>query len=176
MRVLRRSVMSVPIHPQSQRPRELRRRVVLSARLRAGAQWSDACILNISSRGLLIQSGRAGEKGSLVELRRGDHVIVARVAWHDGAHVGLKSEDRLPVEEIMSLSQSKSLKLLALNEPLADRRKFARTISNDARLRGRLIEFASVGVITVSLALAVWTMVQEAFAVPLAKVEAALIG
>ena len=38
-----------------ERPRELRRRVILPARLRTGADWSDTCMLNISSRGLLIQ-------------------------------------------------------------------------------------------------------------------------
>ena len=85
-----------------QRPREVRRRVVLPARLLTGVQWSDTCILNISSRGLMIHSGRVAPKGSVVELHRGDHVIVARVVWRDGARVGLQSTDRVPVEEIMS--------------------------------------------------------------------------
>src|SRR5215218_5584495 len=100
--------MSRRFRNQIQRPRELRRRVVLPARLRTGAQWSDTCILNISSRGLMIHSGREAPRGSLVELRRGEHVIIARVAWRDGARVGLCSEDRVPIEEIMSVGYSQA--------------------------------------------------------------------
>ena len=110
----------------SQRPRELRRRVVLPARLRTGAQWSDACILNISSRGMMIHSGRAGPEGTRVELRRGEHVIIARVMWCDGGPAGLRSDERLPVEEIMSLSQSSALQLVASGGDLVDRRKSPR--------------------------------------------------
>ncbi len=62
---------------KSHRPRELRRRVVLPARLRIGSRWNDTCILNISSRGLLIHSPRLGNEGSGVELRRGGEVIEA---------------------------------------------------------------------------------------------------
>jgi len=79
------------------RPRELRRRVIMPARLRSCSGWTDACILNISSRGLLVHSARTGPAGSIVEVWRGDHVIVARVVWHDGARAGLEAEDKLPV-------------------------------------------------------------------------------
>src|SRR5579872_7025211 len=96
-----------------QRPRELRRRVVLPARMRAGAQWSDASILNISSRGLMIHSGRAGPTGSTLELRRGSHVIIAKVMWRDGSRAGLRSDARLPMEDILSGNQSTALSLVA---------------------------------------------------------------
>jgi len=160
---------------QSQRPRELRRRVMLPARLRAGAQWSDTCILNISSRGLLIHSARAAPEGSVVELRRGDQVIVARVMWREGARVGLQADERLPVEQIMSLGQSKALQLTASSGAAVERRKQPRT-EVDARLRGRAIEFASVAVIAASMALTIWSMASEALAKPMAAVSAALGG
>lgn len=166
--------MSVPKYSESHRPRELRRRVVLPARLRSGVQWSDTCILNISSRGLMIHSGRAAPKGSTVELRRGEHVIVARVVWRDGARVGLRSDDRLPVEEIMSLSQCKSLRLVATDGARVERRKRPRPSSGDSRLWGRAFEFVGVGVIALALALGVWAMAQQAFVAPLAQIEAAL--
>ena len=158
----------------SQCPRELRRRVVLPARLRTGAQWSDACILNISSRGMMIHSGRAGPEGTRVELRRGEHVIIARVMWCDGGRAGLRSDERLPVEEIMSLSQSSALQLVASGGDLVDRRKSPRPRADDARLRGRAFEFVGVGAVAVTLALGIWGMAQQALARPLAAVEAAL--
>lgn len=157
-----------------ERPRELRRRVVLPARLRSGAQWSDACILNISSRGLMIQSGRAGPEGTRVELRRGDHVIIARVVWRAGARAGLATDDRLPVEDILSLGQSSALQLVANNGALVERRKRPRKELGDARLRGRAIEFLGIGAIALVLSLGIWSMAEEAFAAPLARIEAAL--
>ena len=155
---------------QAQKPRELRRRVVVPARLRHGASWSDACILNISSRGLMIHTGRQILEGTRVELRRGDHVIVARVMWRDGGRAGLQAEDRVPVEEILTLGLSPSLQLTA--SP-GERRKHPRT-GDQSRLRGRAVEFAGVAAIAVSLAGGGLVMVERAFARPLALVSAAL--
>ena len=161
---------------QAQRPRELRRRVVLPARLKAGVQWSDVCILNISTRGLMIQSGRAGPTGSTVEIRRGDHVIIGRVVWREGPRAGVRCDERVPVEEIMSLGQSSALRLVASDGSAVERRKQPRRAEADARLRGRAIEFIGIGAIAVSLALGIWSTAQEALARPMARVEAALGG
>lgn len=155
---------------RAQKPRELRRRVVVPARLRHGASWSDTCILNISSRGLMIHTGRPVLKGAEVEIWRGDHMIVARVVWREGARAGLKAEDRVPVEEIITLGSAPALQLTA---DRGERRKRSRPESL-SRLRGRLIEFAGVVAIAVSLAGAGLTMVQTAFARSLAIVGAAL--
>ena len=154
----------------SQKPRELRRRVVVPARLRHGASWTDACILNVSSRGLMIHTGRPIVEGTQVEVRRGDHIIVARVMWRDGGRAGLKAEERVPVEEIMTLGQSPSLQLTAAT---GERRKHPRPGDN-SRLRGRAIEFAGVVTIAISLAGAGLAMIEQAFARPLAMVSAAL--
>ena len=167
----------MPPGPSSaQKPRELRRRVILPARLRLGAHWSDACILNISSRGLMIQASRAAPEGSVIELWKGDYVIVARVVWRKGVRAGLRSEDRVPVEEIMSLAQSPGLQLTATTgRPPYERRKRART-HEDSRIRARMMEFASVAVIAAFLATAAFAMVEQAFARPLAMISAALGG
>jgi len=151
------------------RPRELRRRVVVPARLRHGSSWSDACILNVSSRGLMIHTGRPIVRGMEVELRRGASVILARVVWRDGGRAGLRSEDRVPIEDIVTLGQSPALQLTATG----DRRKRPR-LDDHSRLQGRAIEFGGVLVIAASLALAGFTMVGAAFARPLAAVTSAL--
>jgi hypothetical protein len=162
----------------SGRPRELRRRVLLPARMRNGGQWADACILNISSRGLMIQSARAGPEGSVIELRRGEHVIVARVVWRDGARAGLQSEQRVPVEEIMSLSGSQALQLVANEGALIDRRSRPRPLASasHSRLQGRAMEFAAVLAIGAALAIGAWSTAQQAFAKPLERASAALGG
>ena len=134
--------------------------------------WSDACILNISSRGLMIHSGRPLMHGAEVEIRRGDHIIVARVVWGDGGRAGLRSDDRVPVEEIVTVGQSAVLQLTAAN---GERRKQSRP-EDRSRLQGKAIEFGGVLVVSVSLALAGLAMIESAFARPLAIVSAALGG
>jgi hypothetical protein len=156
--------------PHAHRPRELRRRVVMPARLRHGSSWSDACILNISSRGLMIHTGRPVARGTEVEVCRGDHVIVARVVWRDGGRAGLRSEDRVPIEQIVTLAKAPPLQLTA---GPANPSKKARA-HDRSRSRGRAIEFTSVLVIAASLAGAGLRMVESAFARPIALVTAVL--
>jgi|SRR5947209_5727731 len=152
------------------KPRELRRRIVLTARLRSGNSWSDACILNISSRGLLIQTGRSVAPGSRVELWRGDQVIVARVAWRDGARAGLEAHGRVPIDEIMSLGLAPALQLTA-----AERRRRPTTHAR-SRERARAYQFGGTVVIALLCAGAAFGMIEQALARPLAMVTAALGG
>lgn len=53
------------------KPRELRRKVLISARMRTGASWGDVCLLNLSSRGVLAQAAVPPPKGAYIEVRRG---------------------------------------------------------------------------------------------------------
>jgi hypothetical protein len=143
---------------------------MMPARLRHGASWSDACILNISSGGLMIHTGRPISQGTLVEIRRGEHAIVARVMWRNGARAGLQAEDRVPVEEIVTLGQSPALQLTAAR---VERRKRPRS-ADSSRSHGRAIELAGVVLIGACVAGAALTMVEAAFARPIAMVAAAL--
>lgn len=161
-----RSGSSLRLH----KPRELRRSVVVPARLRHGAGWSDACIVNVSSRGMLIHTSRPLAKGSEVEIRRGDQAILARVVWRDGARAGLQAQDRVPVEQILTIGQAAGLQLTA---PTGERRREQRPVDH-SRFKGRAIEFASATVIAIALASASLSMVHQAFARPLAAVSAAL--
>jgi hypothetical protein len=158
------------------RPRELRRRVVMPARLRSSGGWTDACILNISSHGLMIHSSRAGPQGSVVELWRGDHVIVARVMWQDGARAGLQTDERLAVEDILSLSGSAAMSLTAPQAASTDRRAQPRNEPDRRRQQGRMVEFVGVVLIGCTLAASAYGMVAQALAGPMALIDAALGG
>lgn len=140
--------------------------------MRIGMQWSDACILNVSSRGALIHSSRPITQGCLIELRHAEHVIIGRVIWREGAKAGLQAEERVPVEQILSLANSPALRLSAA-PPGAERRRQPRT-HEQSRSQSRALEFASVAIIGLALASAVFALVGEAFARPLARVSAAL--
>jgi len=140
--------------------------------MRASCGWSDASILNISSRGLQVNTTRAAVQRTTVEIWHGEHLIVAHVVWSKGTRAGLQAEQRVPVEELMTLSHVPKLQLTA---PELDRRKRPRS-HDESRLRSRAIEFAGLTIIVTSLALGGFVMLQEAFARPLAHVQAALGG
>jgi hypothetical protein len=143
--------------------------------MRTSAGWSDVCILNISSRGLLIHSGRAFPQGSIIELRHLDHVIVGRVVWRRGAKVGLQAEDRLAVDQILSLADSPGLSLTAAQHTPVERRRALRT-HDQSRQRSRMIEFAGLALVGAAFSLGAVGMVERAFAGPLEQARIALGG
>jgi hypothetical protein len=157
------------------RPRELRRRVILPALVRSDGGWGNASILNISSRGFLIQASRPTPKGSKVELRHGGYVIQARVVWRNGARAGLATESCVPVEEILSLGQAPGLQLTAGERSPIDRRVSARR-QVDSRIRGRLIEFAAIAALAACAGGCAVGIVHDTLAQPLARVGKALGG
>jgi hypothetical protein len=150
---------------------------MIRTRVRASSGWTDACILNVSSRGLLINASTAGvaPTGSTIELWHGEHVIGAEVVWRKGGRAGLRSEQRVPVEEIMALGKAPALQLTAAEWPPAERRKRPRS-HEESRLRSRAMEFAGIAAIASCLAVSALAMVEQAFAQPLALVERALGG
>ena len=99
-------------------------------------------------------------------------MIVGRVVWKDGPKAGLQSDDRVPVEQILSLTDGPVLSLSAVPSGV-ERRRRPRT-HEQSRIRSRIIEFAGVAIIAVALSSATFALVGQAFAQPLAQVRAAL--
>ena len=166
--------MSSRVSGRAHKARELRRRVLVPARLRANdAGWADACILNVSTGGLLIRAARPLANGSFVELRRDDQVIHARVVWREGARVGLKADGIVPVEKIVGL-QAPDVQLVA--PCAAIRLRTLRRSAERSRMAGRSGEFVAAVAVGVALAAASLSLVEQAFARPLALVSAALGG
>jgi hypothetical protein len=82
--------------------REPRRKVMLRARMRCGAEWGDVLIHNMSSRGLLATADTECPRGTIVEIRRIHHVIVGRVVWQKGAYFGIRTQDRIDIDGIVA--------------------------------------------------------------------------
>lgn len=146
---------------------------MLPAQLRNGASWTDACILNRSSRGLMVHMTEPPQQGSYVELRKGAHVIVARVIWSDSQKAGLCAQDRLDVEHIVTSAEAPQLQLTA--EPCRRTDPLPRGYG-DSRLQGRAMEFASVVAVGIFFAATVCALVSDALALPLADIQRALSG
>ena len=130
--------------------REPRHDVQLPARLRGDDSWSDVCIKNVSSHGMMLLINDPPQRGTYIEVRRGSAVVIGRVMWVSAGRCGLRTKEKISVAE-----------LTMANAPLADaasagdRRAQARAHHpGEAAARsaamGRLMQFAA----TVALVLA----------------------
>jgi hypothetical protein len=81
--------------------RSPRKKVVVPCRLNAGGLWSDACIRNISSRGMMITGDSAAKVGSYVDIRRGTIAITGRIVWADGPRFGVRTQDDITAEALV---------------------------------------------------------------------------
>jgi hypothetical protein len=154
------------------KPREERRNVVLEARLRGDRGWGQACILNLSSRGLLVYSDAPANPGSYVEIRRGEPVIVARVVWRRSNRIGLSSREKLQLGEMVSgTAASAGLQLTASNLAV-ERRKLSR--EDQSRLRARRGQFAAIAAFGACLAGLSYVAATAILTPAMSKVTAAL--
>ena len=146
--------------------------MLLPARVRTASGWSDACILNVSSRGMMIHAKTAPPDGT-IELRHNQFAFVLEIVWRNGTRVGVRSSERLPVEDILTVSESACLRLTAERREGEERRRAPRN-ADSSRLQGRAMEFAATAAIAVILAAGGFAMVTEAFARPMQTIEVAL--
>ena len=156
------------------KPRENRQKVMIKARMLDGTAWQDVCILNCSLHGLGIQSARAPQRGSYVEIRRGKQTIVARVAWSKGHRAGLRSQDPIFIAALVSGNDAATA---APNADFTERRRQPRLPAashSDSRSAGRAMEFACFAVIAAAVGLAGFSAVSQALAQPMEDVERAL--
>ena len=158
------------------KPREPRLKVMIAGRMRAGTSWRDICILNISSRGLLLQGSAPEQRGSYVEVHRGRHVIVARVVWTSGHRFGVYTQAPLQIEQIIELPDAPADPARALADAPADRRCSRRLDDrhNRSRYASRAIEFGFLILLGASAAVILYDSTRRALANPLGQVATAL--
>ena len=153
------------------KPREERRRTVLPARIRTGASWADACILNISSRGLMVYTRGAAPPGTVIELRRGSQIVIARVVWRQNQRVGLSAQGELPISEIIS---NQTAAAAAAAPAIGVERRRRRRDPDRSRQFSRALEFASIVFVGAVLGGFAAVSVERALAEPLTAVAAVL--
>lgn len=144
--------------------------------MRVGASWSDACILNLSSRGMLVQSGMVPERGNYLEIRRGQQVVVARVVWSKEQRFGVRTQDPVRAEELLDESGTAPPPQSA---PVGERRSVPRpaaTRHDRSRMRGRVLEFASLATFGAVSAFLLVSTISELLDRPLLAIESALVA
>ena len=167
-------------HNFALKPREARRKVRIPVRMRAGRGWADTCMLDVSSRGLSMQGDVAPPQGSYIEVRRGSHVIVARVVWTEDRRFGACTQDPIAVDALVSGSETPGTSTGKDSAPTAaERRAEPRALTpvemhHKSRMAGRSLEFAFFLVAIGSSAVLGEGLVREFFARPIVAVSAAL--
>ena len=147
--------------------------MMLPARMRSASGWSDACILNISSRGLLVFSSGSATPGSFVEVRRGGQLVVARVVWRKNQRIGLCSPDPVRVEDIISSQTAASAVQATAARPKFDRRCVPRS-ADRSRSQGRAMEFMGTLLVGSSIVLVAAVYAVDVLARPMLVIRAAL--
>jgi hypothetical protein len=111
--------------------------------------------------------------GTVIELRRGAQIVIARVIWRKNQRVGLSTQGELPIREIIS-SETAAAAVAAPAISAGIERRIRRRDEDRSRYASRAFEFASivfVGAVLGGFA-AVW--VEETLAKPLIAAAAAL--
>lgn len=147
--------------------------------MRVGASWSDVRIRNMSSRGLLVEAASPPARGTYVEIRRGTRVIVARSVWVGDDRCGLRTQDRLSIDEFNNESTDVGAQMVdsALADSGVERRSPSRAITtqhDQSRMLSRIGEFAAIASIGGFLAYLAAATLQETFARPLSVATTAI--
>lgn len=160
------------------KPREERQKVMITARMRSSASWQDVCILNLSKRGLGIQAPQVPPAGSYVEICRGYHVIIGRVMWAKGHRAGLRAQDPIWIQGLLSDPSVATERQPAAAEAFIERRRVPRTAQKHAesRFAGRAMEFTFVALAAVGMGAIAFGIVEQAFAEPMAQISSVLDG
>lgn len=139
--------------------------------------WMDACILNLSRRGMLVRAPKAPARGSYLEICRGAHVIVARVIWSTPDRFGVQTQDAVPAEELIRDPAGSSPPAKQAETGFSERRTQSRPREERdeaSRRKGRSMEFGALIAVGAIAALLIGESIAGAFAAPLEIANAAL--
>ena len=145
--------------------------------MRNGASWGDVCILNISSRGLGLQAANPPGRGSYVEIRRGQEIIIACVVWTKQHRFGVRAQDMLPIEQIIDEPDRSLPAQPTARETFVERRSGCRPQNarhEHSRVVARAMEFACIAILGASAATAAFAAVDDTLGGPLSRISAAL--
>ncbi len=157
--------------------REQRRPVRLSVRYKTDNGWSDAQIRNISSSGMMAVCESPPRRGTYVEFRRGDSIIVGRVMWTCDDRFGLKAQDKINLQSLTaSISQStketeERRKRDRAGEQLRVARPSAEELAARSAIAARAFQFVTIAVIAGAAVLFLVDSAYDTISKPLASAE-----
>jgi hypothetical protein len=161
------------------RPREDRKAVRISVRVRTDNGWIDATVRNVSSRGMMLHSLQPLCRNQFVEITRGRARVVGRIVWSDDVEFGLQAQDIVDISALLAQSQVggtiESTDRRAPPRPTRQTRTYVAIERNDrSKLVGYAIEKAAVLIACTSVSVLAVTSALEAAENPIEEVRVAL--
>lgn len=77
---------------------ESRAKASIPAQIFVTRKPADAVIMNISSRGVMLQTSQSLQVGNIVDIRRGTQSLVGTVRWVRGQQAGVRLQGRIVVQ------------------------------------------------------------------------------
>jgi hypothetical protein len=149
--------------------REQRHKVLIQARMRAGGLPTDICIRDVSSRGMLIQSGIAPPRGTYIEVITPTETIVGRVVWGNDARFGICTRDKLHLDMIIGARRSCAPADPAA--PGAGQRASPPAAVAQAPAGGRLFEFAILAAFAIAAVAVIGSTAYQTLARPFEEIN-----
>lgn len=81
---------------------EIRTRVLIRSQLRGAGPARDACVLDVSTRGLLATCANPPKRGAFVELVIHGQALTGQVKWSNGRRFGMTLRERVSVVALVA--------------------------------------------------------------------------
>jgi hypothetical protein len=164
---------------QTWRPRETRRTVRLSVRVRTDDGWVDAVVRNVSERGMSLHSLHPLRRNQFIEIARGRCRVVGRIVWSEDAACGVRAQDAVDIAGFLA-GPGEASAARTNDRRMGDRAAHAAPLAppqrhpEHARWVGRAFEFGVVLAGIASTAAIAADGVLEVLSAPLQQVNLAL--
>lgn len=161
------------------KPREPRKSVSISVRVRSNFGWGDARVSNVSSRGMMIVSESAPPKGAYIEICRGPYSVVGRIVWANDHAFGIRSQDPIVFDHLFKVPAQKRAQADERNsriqEQIRKNRSPAPTENEAAHARrARIFDFIVITAIGVGFAIVVVDTAESFFSAPFKQASTTL--
>ncbi len=156
--------------------REPREPVILPVRIRMDSGWVNATIRNVSTKGMKLEMPSPPPKGSFIEIRRGQVVVVGQVRWSEEGCCGLLAQGRVPVAQLKGAPLPGTLPRRSEDGTEVDRRASARVLTPEevaerSRLKSMVMQKVIIAAAGVAGAAFIGSLMLGVLETPMAVIE-----
>lgn len=162
-----------------EKPREPRRVVLVTCRMRYDNGWADLTICNLSSRGLMAKCADPPPRGTFVEVRRGAVCVVGQVRWTYAGRLGIRTQEQIDVDGLLGEAPAKTSgtrerRQGSRGEERGKPKETSAALAERSRRWGRLFDWVVVTAIAIGSAGLLVSQVHSTLSAPLDHVRTAL--
>ncbi len=161
--------------------REARRQVLIPCRIKSVRGWGDACIHNVSSRGMMIACDDPLAPGEYLDLRRGRQVVIGRVVWRRDRFSGIRTQDVISADSLVNeprlegrpVDPQQGMERRVMRQSMASEIDAARRMERSRSL-SQMLQFGALGIFGLVAAVTIATQVGQMLAKPAVQISQAL--